>query len=481
MNKKIMAVSLITMFLLGSTIIYPVTSLNIDNLKLKKIRKTIMKTEIYPEDAKELIDSNSNVILLDVRNNNEYNTGHIDNAVPLQFSGCNPCFLETVEKYRGKTVIVYCKMGDRSKKACDVLLQNGFKTVYNLLGGLDAWRKNGFPLSKPQESERNRMRQGYLCGAILAPDSVKRSRLKEIISEDSMLDSPGKWDWRDATYNGKQGDWTTPIRGPQLGCGSCWAFAALGVLEAAINIRENNPDLDMDLSEQCVVSCCPSQQGIPNDCSGGNAIFALQWMAGMYWLYKGGSKILPDEFWELDFLDKNIFGGAIPEGVFPYSGTDESCANKGSEWKDELVRSPFALIFNPSPGSRNLIKALLRLRGPFAASLMVYENFMDYSGGVYQHEGNEANDLRVMNRLYQLLRFFPDLFNQIIERLFPDFKGFHQVVVVGYDDNEGYWICKNSWGTGWGEEGWFRIAYGNPISDPYGECIIQQEIVFPVI
>jgi C1A family cysteine protease len=38
--------------------------------------------------------------------------------------------------------------------------------------------------------------------------------------------------------------------------------------------------------------------------------------------------------------------------------------------------------------------------------------------------------------------------------------GGHCVEIIGYDDNLGCWICKNSWGTGWGEAGYFRIAYG---------------------
>jgi hypothetical protein len=39
-------------------------------------------------------------------------------------------------------------------------------------------------------------------------------------------------------------------------------------------------------------------------------------------------------------------------------------------------------------------------------------------------------------------------------------RGYHAVSVVGYDDQEECWICKNSWGTGWGENGWFKIGYG---------------------
>jgi hypothetical protein len=41
------------------------------------------------------------------------------------------------------------------------------------------------------------------------------------------------------------------------------------------------------------------------------------------------------------------------------------------------------------------------------------------------------------------------------------------VTIVGYDNRDGYWICKNSWGDQWGENGWFRIGYGQcDIGDP---------------
>ena len=39
------------------------------------------------------------------------------------------------------------------------------------------------------------------------------------------------------------------------------------------------------------------------------------------------------------------------------------------------------------------------------------------------------------------------------------YEGGHVILIVGYDDVNQYFICKNSWGTGWGERGFFRIAY----------------------
>ncbi len=37
--------------------------------------------------------------------------------------------------------------------------------------------------------------------------------------------------------------------------------------------------------------------------------------------------------------------------------------------------------------------------------------------------------------------------------------GGHAIAVVGYDENGKFWICKNSWGTSWGDNGWFKIDY----------------------
>ena len=72
---------------------------------------------------------------------------------------------------------------------------------------------------------------------------------------------PDHFDWRD-----KDGqDWMTPVKN-QGSCGSCWAFSAVGVVEPEYNIAYGNPDLDLDLSEQYLVSDCCTSCG---SCGGG--------------------------------------------------------------------------------------------------------------------------------------------------------------------------------------------------------------------
>ncbi len=259
--------------------------------------------------------------------------------------------------------------------------------------------------------------QTYSTGGILLPESEIPNVLPTGLGE-----PPKTWDWRNASINGIQGDWMTSVK-HQGKCGSCWAFAAIGTLEAMLNIRLNDPDFDLDLSEQQLVSCC----GYPcNGCRGGSTYHS--------WLY---------------LLEH---GGAILESCFPYEQIDArgcqlygdcdldpvECEDKKEGWNYQQIPidSDVGAISEPD---RETMQSLIATHGPIASYILVYSDFNKYTGGIYRHRNGNL-------------------------------VGGHIVSLVGYNDEQGYWIGKNSWGKYWGENGYFRIAYG--------ECYIENQIYY---
>lgn len=96
----------------------------------------------------EKIKSTANPQIIDVRTPEEFSSDHIDHAVNMNWNDAN--FLNNISKYdKTKPVFVYCLSGGRSKKAADKLEELGFKTIYNLDGGILKWNAQG--LEKPSE------------------------------------------------------------------------------------------------------------------------------------------------------------------------------------------------------------------------------------------------------------------------------------------------------------------------------------------
>lgn len=90
------------------------------------------------EKAHEMLEENpEQIILLDVRTEEEYNAGYIPGAVNIPLPDLENRFAELD---KSKTLIVHCQSGDRSKTASDTLAQHGF-IVYNMPGGLNAWKE----------------------------------------------------------------------------------------------------------------------------------------------------------------------------------------------------------------------------------------------------------------------------------------------------------------------------------------------------
>lgn len=123
--------------------------------------------------------------------------------------------------------------------------------------------------------------------------------------------------------------------------------------------------------------------------------------------------------------------GVVDEACFPYADQNQSCHLCGG-WQNRVTQiSDWTGIMSVAD-----MKQTLADHGPFQATMRVYADFFEYAGGVYAHTWGAL-------------------------------EGAHAVTIVGYNDYQGYWIAKNSWGTGWGQAGWFKIAYGECAIDSY--------------
>jgi C1A family cysteine protease len=186
----------------------------------------------------------------------------------------------------------------------------------------------------------------------------------------------------------------------QGGCGSCWAFATVQPLECNILIQDG---VEVDLSEQWLVSCNSEGYG----CGGG------------WWVHDYHQ-------WKNDPCGDN---GAVLEADFPYSATDEpcDCPYPHAYWIDSW---DFVDPVNDIPAVDDMKQAIMDY-GPICVAICVNSAFQAYTGGVFS--GPTCSDIN------------------------------HGVALVGWDDSKGTsgcWLLKNSWGLGWGEDGYMWIEYG---------------------
>ncbi len=85
-----------------------------------------------------------NLVVLDVRTKSEYDSGHIYGATLIPVADL-PTRIGELLGHVNDPMIVYCGSGKRSTTACGILVSNGFTNVYNMTGGLNAWKAAGYP------------------------------------------------------------------------------------------------------------------------------------------------------------------------------------------------------------------------------------------------------------------------------------------------------------------------------------------------
>ena len=143
--------------------------------------------------------------------------------------------------------------------------------------------------------------------------------------------------------------------------------------------------------------------------------------------------------------------GFVTESCYPYNASETPC-------EDTPCRRFYTADYYYIGGfygacNEDLMKIELLRNGPIAVSFEVYSDFFSYKKGVYHHTG-------------------------LVDRFNPWQPTDHVVTIVGYgyegaspENGEKYWNVLNSWGTDWGDEGYFKIRRGT------NECSIENMAV----
>jgi cathepsin X len=232
---------------------------------------------------------------------------------------------------------------------------------------------------------------------------------------------PDKFQWND--MNGT--NYATLARNqhiPQY-CGSCWAFGTTSALSDRLSILRGPSSAmwpEINLSPQVLIN----EDG-GGTCNGGNAPGVMRYIE------KNG---IPDETCQVyqamndphgTRTDLNICYNCVP-------GNTSSTFTPGTCFKMTNFTKYWVTEYGPVSGVDNM-KAEIYARGPIACGVDATAEFELYTGGVYQ----QAQVAPMIN---------------------------HEISVLGWGvtaEGENYWIGRNSWGTYWGEEGFFRIKMGS--------------------
>jgi hypothetical protein len=224
-------------------------------------------------------------------------------------------------------------------------------------------------------------------------------------------------------------NYMTEIRN-QGSCGACWAFAVVAAVEGTYNIEHDRYSVGLanlvplpprrlcinngstasvpptlisaldspDISEQDLISCLAAG----SSCDGGFVSEAAEALKSQ---------------------------GVVSEKCFPYQAENVACL-RCANWRRVLSKIRVWRWITTDRADTGAVRTALQ-DGPVVSHMEVYDDFYSYRNGIYARTSGAS------------------------------YEGGHAVLIVGYDDGDNCWICKNSWGTGWGENGYFKIRRGN--------------------
>ena len=145
--------------------------------------------EIDAGRARELYDNADAPVFLDVRERDEWDEGHIPGAVHIA-RGWLESRIEQAVPDRGKPIVAYCASGNRSTFAAKTLEELGYADVVNLAGGINDWKRRGYPLEVPTGGLEPEQRTRY-SRHLLIPEVGEEGQLRLLQSRILLIGAGG--------------------------------------------------------------------------------------------------------------------------------------------------------------------------------------------------------------------------------------------------------------------------------------------------
>ena len=208
-------------------------------------------------------------------------------------------------------------------------------------------------------------------------------------------------------------------------CGSCFIFASMASVESAYAIlMSSRPDELISLSKQQILDCA-DYDGYYG-CDGGYGYQVFEYLKGVSCLVRAQQ--------------------------YPYTGVERPC-NKLKSVAGCI--SAHVIDWHSVPPNNELQMMAAVVQQPVDASMFAEMRMQHYSSGIIPAT-TCTKSMNIAN---------------------------HEVLFVGYDqeDEKRYWLGKNSWGAGWGMDGYFMIERNSDNVDSSGACLIASEVVYPVL
>jgi len=300
--------------------------------------------------------------------------------------------------------------------------------------------------------EMNKKDNRYKSNTIIHKDILQKERGETItsnINKNVVLPTEldGRIVWK---------DFLTPVI-DQGKCGSCWAFASVQCLQDRFTIQSSGK-IRVDLSPTKMIICDENfsmdkyyeKNKFGFSCFGNTLYNACKFL----YLYGVSTETCLPYFSPIGQDVKfnslknvsNIYN--IPFCSYITGPYKDLCVDFFYDEKRNIIEGTpsrswraYDVFWIKYEGDDYNIRYIIWKWGPVVTSMDVYDDFYDYQEGtIYKHSPSST------------------------------LKGGHSVVIVGWGESEGnkYWICRNTWGKDWGENGYFKIQRGT------NECSIEQ-------